>query len=100
MSSTPTFMCQISGVPLSHVAFLFLPFKKRSEVRVMLPCMLSCLTSEALSSPLIDLSMGDGCCQADSAHQENVLQQSDEDGDRLVRLHFHRGAQHSHVRVS
>lgn len=44
--------------------------------------------------------MGDGGCQADSAHQENVLQQSDEDGDRLVRLHLCRGAQHSHVRVS
>lgn len=47
-----------------------------------------------------DLSVGDGCCQTDSAHQENVLQESDEDGDRLVRLHLGRRAQHSDVRVS
>lgn len=49
---------------------------------------------------LTDLTVGDSCCQADSAHQENVLQQSDEDGDWLVRLHLCRGTQHSHVGVS
>lgn len=47
----------------------------------------------------IDLSLGDGCCQADPAHQEDVFQQGDEDGDRLVRLHLSGGAQHPHVRV-
>lgn len=49
---------------------------------------------------LTDLSVGDSRCPADSAHQEEILQQSDEDGDRLVRLHLCGRAQHSHVRVS
>lgn len=44
--------------------------------------------------------MGDVGRPADPAHQEDVLQQSDEDGDRVVRLHLRRGAQHPHVRVS
>lgn len=34
--------------------------------------------------PLTDLPVGDSRRQADSAHQEAVLQQSDADGDRLV----------------
>lgn len=48
---------------------------------------------------LTDLPVGDSSRQADPAHQEDVLQQSDEDGDRLVRLHLGGGAQHPHVRV-
>lgn len=51
-------------------------------------------------SCVTDLSVGDSCCQTDSAHQEDVLQESDEDGDRLVRLHLRRRAQHAHVGVS
>lgn len=51
-------------------------------------------------SCLTDLSVGDSCRQTDSAHQEVVLQESDEDGDRLVRLHLRRRAQHAHVGVS
>lgn len=45
----------------------------------------------------IDFVLGDLGGPSDSDHPHDVLQEGDEDGDRLVRLQLCRGAQYTHV---